>query len=723
MKKKAQTSPVFQFLPTALTIIGKPLYKILFFLIVQLISFFSLIRKSSGRRLFKQIKFKGPVAKFSLLVFPLLIFFLGITMLYQDVTLFFSELPNISTLQIYKNDASTKLYDRNGKLLYKFYDDINRTPVPLTDIPLIVRQATIAAEDHDFYVHKGVSVKALIRAVITWVRGGNLTGASTLTQQLVKNVYLTPERTIDRKLREMVLALRVEQQYTKDQILELYLNRVSYGGTAYGIEEAAHEYFGKSIKNVTLSEAAFLASLPQNPSASKDPEDTTLKLRRDAVLTQMKALGFIDQNELTSSQSEAIAFHPEPLFTTAPHFVMYMRELLMNRFGSRVVFHGGLTVKTSLDPAIQEIAQNAVNAELTKLAKLHVTNAGVLVLSVPTGEILAMVGSRDYNDFSHGGNVNTTTSIRPPGSSIKLINYTYALSHGYTPASVLDDSPVSFKLAGSPPYTPQNYDGTYHGKMPLRQALAQSRNIPAVRVLASYGVGNMIEMGRKMGITTWNEQNKYGLSLTLGGGGVTLLDLSSAYLTIAKMGTRVALTPTTAIYDMHGKRIQPICIHSDCSSEQVVDPRVAFQLIDILSDNSARTPAFGPNSALVIPGHPEVSVKTGTSNDLRDNLTVGFNQDYLVAVWVGNNDNSPMSRVASGVTGASPIWNSIMTKLLKDTPSKPWSAPQGLVQLALCGGKKEWFIDGTAPKFACGDSVAMNDNNKKLINLPVVDNF
>jgi len=298
-----------------------------------------------------------------------------------------------------------------------------------------------------------------------------------------------------------------------------------------------------------------------------------------------------------------------------------------------------------------------------------------------------MVGSKDYFD-PNGGNVNVTLRLRQPGSSIKIVNYSYALSHGFTPATILDDSPTVFKVAGLPAYTPRNYDGEYRGKITLRSALAQSRNIPAVKVLASYGVTKMIDQGRAMGITTWQDPSKYGLSLTLGGGDIKLIDLAQVFATIANLGKRPTITAITQVKNYKGEQLEE---NGNSNFPEVVDPRVAYQLIDILKDNNARAPEFGTRSYLVISNHPEVAVKTGTSNDLKDNLTLGFNQNYLVAVWVGNNDSTPMSRVASGVTGASPIWNKIMTNLLGSAMSKNWEIPDGLIKKD-CYGKAEYFL-------------------------------
>jgi membrane peptidoglycan carboxypeptidase len=379
---------------------------------------------------------------------------------------------------------------------------------------------------------------------------------------------------------------------------------------------------------------------------------------------------------------------------------MYVRQILVDQYGEDMVEKGGLEVTTTLDYEIQKMAQGIVKDEVDKLKNLKVGNGATVVINPQTGEILAMVGSKDYFD-PNGGNVNVTLRLRQPGSSIKIVNYAYALSHSFTPATILDDSPTVFNVAGLPAYTPRNYDGEFRGKITLRSALAQSRNIPAVKVLASYGVIKMIDQGTAMGITSWQDPSKYGLSLTLGGGDIKLIDLAQVFATIANLGKKPTITSITEVKNYKGdvlEETRPLTPERS-DGERVVDPRVAYQLIDILKDNNARAPEFGTRSYLVISNHPEVAVKTGTSNNLKDNLTIGFNQNYLVAVWVGNNDSTPMSRVASGVTGASPIWNKIMTNLLGSAMSKNWEIPDGLIKKD-CYGKAEYFLKENVPNCA-----------------------
>lgn len=620
-------------------------------------------------------------------------------------------LPSPKELVRRDQEVSTKIYDRNGVLLYKIYKDKNRTIVPLTDIPVNVRMATLAAEDAEFYSHPGFSIKGILRAAMEDIRSGSLQGGSTITQQLVKNTLLSPEKTLLRKVKEIVLSVEVEATFSKDQILEMYLNEVSYGGTAYGIQEASESYFGKSVKDLSLAESAFLAGLPKSPTFySPFGQNPNLAFdRQKEVLKLMHINKYISQDQEESAVKEKISFVPNRTEIKAPHFVMYIRQILVDKYGEDMVEKGGLEVTTSLDYSIQETAEKIVKNEVDKLSGLHVGNGAALVLNPQTGEILAMVGSKDYFNIKNDGNVNVLTSLRQPGSSIKLINYAYALGHGYTAASIIDDSPIKYIIPGSPPYSPQNYDGQFKGNVTLRSALAQSRNIPAVKILASYGVDKMIALAQKMGITTWTDTSKYGLSLTLGGGAVKATELVKAYATVANYGERPELFPILSVKDYKGQVLEN---DSPLSREKVLDPRVAFTLIDILKDNIARAPEFGLYSSLVIKDHPEVAVKTGTSNDLRDNWTVGFNQNYLVLAWVGNNDNSPMNRIASGITGAAPIWNQIMSAILNGQVSIDWKVPDNMSKVNICSitgtlpcnscpTRQEWFLDETKPNKSC----------------------
>ncbi|MCL4387032.1 penicillin-binding protein, partial [Patescibacteria group bacterium] len=530
------------------------------------------------------------------------------------------DLPTPEKLLSRKQPVSTKIYDRNGVLLYNIFKDQNRTPVKLSDIPIHVRLATIAIEDSEFYSHPGFSVKGIVRAFIKNYKEKKLTGGSTITQQLVKNALLTPEKTLIRKLKELTLAIKVELTFNKDEILEMYLNEVGYGGTAYGVQEAARTYFGKDVGDLNLTEASFIAGLPKSPTEFS-PFGTNPSLafsRQKEVLNLMEANGFITSEQKTAAEKEEIKFADQKTDIKAPHFIMYVRQLLEEKYGKELIESGGLEITTTLDYQIQTLAEKIVKEEVEKLASLNVTNAAAVILNPKTGEILAMVGSRDYFDTENDGNVNVTIRPRQPGSSIKVVNYAYALSNGINLATIIPDKPVTFLVEGQPPYTPRNYEGGFRGNLTLRSAFAESRNIPAVRVLSSYGVDKMVEMGQKMGITTWQDPDNYGLSLTLGGGEVKLLDLARVYSTIANYGKRPELVSVLTVKDLTGSLHEKFKCElqedslvayvsasssasnnenvENCKGEQVLDPRVAFLITDILKDNNARSPTFGSNS-------------------------------------------------------------------------------------------------------------------------------
>lgn len=618
-------------------------------------------------------------------------------------------LPRPSDLVDHQPTLSTKIYDRGGTLLFTFYKDQNRTLVFLPDIPEHFKSATLAIEDSQFYQHNGVSVKGILRSIKQILFNQELQGGSTITQQLVKNALLSPERTVQRKLKELVLSIEVEWRFNKDQILEMYFNQVSYGGTAYGAEQAAQTYFGKSIKEVDLAEAALLAGLPASPTTYSPfgPNPYLAVYRQHQVLNRMVETQKIAPQEAELAKQQKIRLAPQYTNIKAPHFVMFVKDLLVAEYGESLVEQGGLSVTTSLDWPLQQTVQTIVSDEVAKVSALNITNGAALVTNPQTGEVLAMVGSRDYWDTDRDGQVNLTTALRQPGSAIKPVNYSVAFQSGYTAASLINDSPVTYDLPGSKPYSPVNYDGRFHGKITLRQALANSYNVPAVKVLASYGVNKMIEQGKNMGITSWNQPERYGLSLTLGGAEVKMTDMAVVYGTLANSGEKIPLKPILSVSNSQGKLLKGFSHFP----ESVLDPKIAFILTDILADPLARSAAFGSRSYLNIPGH-QVAVKTGTTNDKRDNWTIGYTVNRLTAVWVGNNDNSPMNQVASGITGASPIWNKIMLELLKDQPKHQFAKPDGLLELPVCTitgqlacngcpSRTEYFIPGTEPKIAC----------------------
>jgi len=644
--------------------------------------------------------------------------------------LILKNLPKPTELTTRQPTLSTKIYDRHGTLLFTFYKDQNRSLISLSDIPNHFKLATLAIEDSDFYNHKGLSWSGIIRSLKQIILNQELQGGSTITQQLIKNALLTPERTLQRKIKELILALEVEFLFSKDEILEMYFNEVSYGGTAYGVEQAAQTYFAKSIKDINLAEAALLAGLPASPTTySPFGSNPYLAIKRQhQVLNRLVKEKYIAPLEADLAKQQKIRLAPQYTNIKAPHFVMYIKDLLVQEYGESMVEQGGLSVITSLDFNIQQTAQTIVTEEINNLFPLNITNGAALITHPKTGEILAMIGSRNYFDTEHDGQVNLTTSLRQPGSSIKPVNYSFALENGYTAASVIQDTPVVYDIPGSKPYAPVNYDSRFHGNVTLRTALANSYNIPAVKVLASYGVDKMIAQGEKLGITTWNQPERYGLSLTLGGAEIKMTDMSVVFSTLANQGLKVNLHPILKITDAKNKTLMDFACdnvpkiilpepveaatkHVSCQPSPVLTPYTAYILNDILSDPIARIPAFGPSSYLNIPNH-QVAVKTGTTNDKRDNWTIGYTTDYLVAAWVGNNDNSPMSSVASGITGASPIWHKIMVELLQDQPSHQFTPPDNLIKVNVCTitgqlacqgcpTKTEYFVPGTEPTLHC----------------------
>lgn len=613
--------------------------------------------------------------------------------------LFLKSLPSPENIGKVNFSLTTHLYDRKGRILYEIYREQNRTPVKLNELPWYVAKATIAIEDKDFYNHRGVSlVGGIIRAIKEMILKKNLQGGSTITQQLVKTALLSPERTISRKIKEIILALWAERIFTKDQILELYLNQVPYGGASYGIEEAAKRYFGKSAKELSLVEAATLAGLPQAPTIYSPYLNPQLTLkRRNEVLEAMYQQRYINKKTLEEAKKQPLNIIPLSQTINAPHFVFFIKEKLESLYGITTVEEGGLRVITTLDLDIQQEVERILKEEIEKVRYLNVNNGAVLVVKPATGEILAMAGSVDYFATPFGA-FNVITALRQPGSAIKPVMYALALQKGYTAATILDDSPVAFKLDGGEVYRPVNYDGRFHGKIPLRYALANSYNIPAVRVLATLGVDSFVEWGRKMGIVSWKDPSFYGLSLTLGGGEVKPIELAQAYGILANLGYRVPLTGILQINDYFGK----INYYLEIKREKILDEGIAFIIADILSDNFARQWAFGPHSFLEVNGY-KVAVKTGTTDNKKDNWTVGYTPEFLVLVWVGNNDGSPMHPyLTSGITGAAPIWNRVMTFLLKNYGEGKWyEKPENIVEKKCYFGRNEYFLKGTENLVNC----------------------
>lgn len=623
--------------------------------------------------------------------------------------------------------VSTKLFDRNGKLIYEIYAETRRSPVKIDELPDYVKNSTIAIEDKDFYKHQGFSFSGIARATFKIVTRGKVEGGSTLTQQLVKNSLLTPERTVRRKAREFFLTIVVEGIYSKNQILEMYLNQIPYGSTAYGIESASELYFGKPAKDLTLSEATLIAGLPQSPTRyspfGAHPE--LAKERQKEVLAQMVQNNYLTQEEADKTFEMELKY-AEIKAPAAPHFALWVKDQLVEKYGEKKVEQGGLRVTTTLDLDLQTFAQEQVATEVAKLKKQKVGNGAALITHPATGEILAMVGSKDYFAKDEDGKVNIILRERQPGSSIKPLNYAMALKDKkITAATTFADTPTCFSVVGQSLYCPKNYDGSFHGLVQTRFALGNSFNVPAVKILALNGIPDFVEFARSMGLTTYTDPDKYGLSLTLGGGEVRPYDMAEAFGVFANDGVRQPLIAVTKIEDWKGKVLEEVKIaDKKLSGEKVLGVGTTFLISHMLHDNNARTQAFGPSSFLNVKGHPEVSVKTGTTNDRKDNWTIGFTKQIVVVVWVGNNNNTPMSGAVSGVTGASPIWNKVIKFALdksekgqydSDNDGHSWPLqPEEVVGATICAdtggaipsgdpnnpgcpGRFEYFLKGTVP--------------------------
>lgn len=659
---------------------------------------------------FNSIFILSHLSRFLFLGFVLcIIFVFGLFVWYSR------DLPTPGRLVSSKYADATRIYDKNGVLLYSVYQDQNRTYIRLSEIPKKLQQATIAIEDEDFYENQGFSIRGYIRAFGNILFFRRVQGGSTITQQLVKNVLLSSERNIARKIKEFILAIQVGKRYSKDQILEMYLNNISYGGASVGVEAASQTYFGKKAKDLDLSESAFLAGLPQSPTTYSPFSGNKFYIgRSEAVLRQMVANDYISKKEKDQALSKikSFTFSQKNQSIKAPHFVMYVRKLLAKQFGEQVIETGGLTVTTTLDYELQKQAEKIVEGEIDGLKQYKVGNGAVLVTTPKTGEILTMVGSKDYFDTQNDGNFNAVFANRQPGSSLKPIIYAKAFEKGYTSSTVLLDVKTDFPTeeAENPIYTPENYSGKFSGPVQLRFALGNSINIPAVKLLALVGVKDTMQKGYDMGISNWEptseNRKNVGLSLVLGGRETTLFDEVTAYGVFANGGIRQDLVAIKKVSDAKG---QTLYEYKKREGPRALSEEVSFLISHILLDNNARIQEFGPNSYLKIPGKT-VSVKTGTTDEKRDNWTVGYTPSVVVGVWVGNNDNSPMNKaIASGATGASSIWYKLMsTVVLKGKPDESAQKPANVIALEIDGfgggltyggqsSRSEYFIKGTQP--------------------------
>lgn len=618
----------------------------------------------------------------------------------SHILLWLGELPNPELLITKDIPTPSKILDRDGRLLFEIFIDKRYEPVKLNLIPDHVVNATIGVEDDQFYSHHGFDLQGMMRATRAIVLDDELQGGSTITQQLVKNVLLTPERTISRKVKELILSIAVDAKYSKDQILEMYLNNISYGGTAWGIQSASQKFFAKNVWELDLAEASLLAGLPSSPTTySPLAGDTTLaKDRQEYVLERMYQLGYITRQEADQAYSQQLEFAPQTEYIRAPHFVAYVRDELEKTYGKRLVELGGLTIKTTLDLDLQDKVQTIVTDEVAANAGLLISNGAAVVLDAHDRGILAYVGSVDY--FKEGwGAYDVASAYRQPGSSIKPLTYALALENGYTPATPINDKPITYKFPGQKPYTPKNYDGQYHGNVTLRAALANSYNIPAVKLAHSLGPDNIVQKGKEFGLSNWEVDGSYGLSVTLGGKEVRLLDHANFFASLARGGSYKDSTPFISIKDRNGFEMYD----SNKPERQVLSKETAYLVWHILSDNNARVPAFGSRSSLVIPGK-KVAVKTGTTDNIRDNFTMGYTPSYVVGVWVGNNDNRPLSRfLASGLSGAAPIWNRIMSTVLENVEDEQMERPANIFAKydAACGRSEVFTKGSNIPQNLC----------------------
>ncbi|MFH0804519.1 MAG: PBP1A family penicillin-binding protein [Candidatus Zambryskibacteria bacterium] len=591
--------------------------------------------------------------------------------------------PTSESIRERRVSESTKIYDRTGQiLLYDTGGNVRRSPVPIEEISRYIKNATIAIEDKNFYQHNGVEPISFIRATLVNILSLDFSqGGSTITQQVVKNSLLTSEKLISRKLKEWVLAVKLEQVATKDEILSMYLNEIPYGGVIYGVEEASEAFFGKKSSEVTLAEAAYLAALPKAPTfySPYGPNRNKLEERKNLVLREMLQNNFITQEEYDSAIKEKVSFVAKgDSGIKAPHFVFYVIDYLKKKYGEEAMSDSGLRVITSLNYDLQSIGEKiALDYATENKTKFNAENAAIVAIDPKTGEILAMVGSRNYFDKEIDGAFNVTTAKRQPGSTIKPFVYSEAFIKGYTPETVVFDLKTQFSTSCAPNdfrkeypcFSPDNYDNVFRGPITLRSALAQSINIPSVKVLYLAGLSESIRLARDMGIESLTNKGDYGLTLVLGGGEVTPLELTGAYGVFANGGVKTDTTPVIEVKDKNGTILET---HNP-NPTQVLDKEIALKISNILSDNEARAPSFGQTSALYF-ANRDVAVKTGTTNDYRDAWIMGYTPNIAVGAWAGNNDNSPMQKKVAGFIVA-PMWRAFMDQALVKIPEEHFEEP------------------------------------------------
>ncbi|MEK7130862.1 MAG: PBP1A family penicillin-binding protein [Patescibacteria group bacterium] len=636
------------------------------------------------------------------------------------------KIPDAESLNDLKVPQSTKIYDRTGKIiLWDIHDEIQRTLVPLEEISRHIKNATVAIEDSSFYQHRGIDIPGILRAIFVNLKSGHLSqGGSTISQQLVKNTLLTTDKTFARKIKEIILTLKIEKKLSKDKILELYLNEVPYGGSNYGIEAASRNFFGKNASDIDLAEASYLASLTKAPTyySPYGTHQKELENRKDLVLNKMTELGFITKDEAETAKKEKVVFiNKGQNSIKAAHFSIYIRSYLEEKYGKDVVEQGGLKVTTTINYPLQQKAEEiALGYAKENKEKFNASNNSIVAIDPKTGQILVMVGSKDYFNQEDQGNFNVALAHRQPGSAIKPFIYAEAFKKGYSPDTVIFDVQTEFNPtclyvynynASNTPetledmrkkdqcYMPENYDHNYRGPINLRNALAQSVNIPAVKTLYLAGINDSLDLLKGMGITSLTEPDRYGLTLVLGGGEVSLLELTGAYSVFANNGLRNTPVGILKIEDKSGNILEEY--HED--SKQVLDKNIALMISDVLSDNKARTPAFGANSPLYFPDR-QVAVKTGTTNDYKDAWVVGYAPNISVGAWFGNNNNSSMEKMVAGFIVA-PMWNEFMTEIFKEIQKEDFEKPKKIKgdKPVLNGewmGGKTYLVDSFSGKIA-----------------------
>lgn len=638
------------------------------------------------------------------------------------VLLFSLQIPDFHSFGDRKVVNSTQIYDRTGKiLLYDIHQDTKRTDVPFEQMSLNIKNATVAIEDSEFYTHGGIRITSIVRALLSNIFGFGIGGGgSTITQQLVKNTLLTQSSGLGkyvRKIKEWVLAIKIDRAMPKEKILEAYLNEVPYGGNVYGVEAASKTYFNKDAQDLTLAESAYLAAIPQSPTMLSPYGKNRNKLedRKNLVLSRMIELKFITKDEYDKAKAEVVTFIPQATMgIKAAHFVFFIKDYLEQKYGASVIDNGGLKVTTTIDADLQARGEEFVKEGALKNEKdWNGKNAGLVAIDPKTGQILTMVGSRDYFDKTIDGNFNITTATRQPGSSFKPFIYATAFNKGFTPETVLFDLPTEFQTTcdaygkafpghnQKDCYMPDDFDGKFRGPMSLRDALAQSINIPAVKLFYLAGLPDSLKTAEDMGITTLKNIGQYGLTLVIGGGEVSLLDMTSAYGVFANSGARNPYTGILKVEDLSGKVLEEF----QPRTEEVLPKNSALTISDILGDNKARIPTFGANSVLQIPGR-NVAVKTGTTNNAKDAWTIGYTPSIVVGVWAGNNENTPMKKGGAAVAG--PIWNKFINEALKTLPNESFEKPDTEVDIikvkpALRGfwqGNENFFIDKISGKLA-----------------------